>query len=123
MPRSQHNLTYRSSKPENGRPLNLDNIVRRVVVPALSPCAVCKKQEVEHKLEGHAFRRGLATNLHTLGIADKDMQAILGHSNIGLTQNVCFESVSESQVSALDSMSEKFEVCNDLVTTAPRTIQ
>jgi integrase len=28
----------------NGKPLNLDNIVRRVINPALSPCAVCKMQ-------------------------------------------------------------------------------
>jgi hypothetical protein len=32
----------------------------------------------------HAFRRGLATNLHQLGVADKDIQAILRHSNIGI---------------------------------------
>jgi len=68
-------------KAGNGQPLNLDNLVRRAIVPALSPCAICKKQEDEHKPEGHvfqrdttlpewhgwhAFRRGLATNLHTL---------------------------------------------------------
>jgi len=29
----------------NGQPLNLDNLVRRAIVPALSPCAICKKQE------------------------------------------------------------------------------
>ena len=29
------------------------------------------------------FRRGLATNLHQLGVADKDIQAILRHSNVG----------------------------------------
>jgi integrase len=107
--------------------LNLDNIVRRVIMPALSPCAVCQQQESEHLPDGHAFerdkalplwhgwhafRRGLATNLHTLGVADKDIQAILRHSTIGLTQNVYIKSVNESQVSALDSLSEKFEICN-----------
>ena len=111
----------------NGKPLNLDNLVRRVIIPALSPCAVCKKQEDEHKAEGHlyqrdkslpfwrgwhAFRRGLATNLHTLSVDDKTIQAILRHSNVGLTMNVYVKSVSESQVSAL----EKLETCNDLAT-------
>lgn len=122
----------------NGKPLNLDNLVRRFILPALSRCAVCKKQESEHKPEGHlferdkslplwhgwhAFRRGLATNLHTLGVADKDIQAILRHSTIGLTQNVYIKSVNESQVSALDSLSEKFEICNDHATDTPRRIQ
>jgi len=41
----------------NGQPLNLDNLVRRVIVPALSPCVVCKKQEDEHKPEGHVYER------------------------------------------------------------------
>ena len=42
----------------NGQPLNLDNLARRVIVPALSRCAVCQKQEDEHKPEGHVFERG-----------------------------------------------------------------
>src|SRR5947207_1933882 len=33
----------------NGRPLNLDNLVRRVISPALSRCAVCRQPEAEHK--------------------------------------------------------------------------
>jgi integrase len=115
----------------NGQPLNLDNLARRVIIPALSPCAVCRKQEEEHKPEGHnferdkslpewhawhAFRRGLATNLHALGVDDKTIQAILRHSNVGMTMNVYVKSVSESQVSAMDALSEKLGTCNDLAT-------
>jgi len=124
----------------NGQPLNPDNIVRRVIVPALSPCATCREQESEHNATTghapsvrdknlplwhgwHAFRRGLATNLHTLGVADKDIQAILRLSTIGLTQNVYIKSVNESQVSALDSLSEKFEICNANATNQTRVIQ
>jgi integrase len=122
----------------NGQPLNLDNIARRVIIPALSPCAVCKMQEDGHLPDGHsferdsslplwhgwhAFSRGLATNLHTLGIDDKTIQAILRHSTIGLTQNIYIKSVNESQVSALDSLSEKFEICNANATTQTRVIQ
>src|SRR5437879_8785039 len=66
-------------------------VVRRVIVPALTRCAVCKQLESEHAKDGHAFkldtsipswhgwhafRRGLATNLHTLGVDDKTIQAI-----------------------------------------------
>jgi integrase len=115
----------------NGKPLSLDNLWRRVIMPALSKCAVCKKQEDEHKPEGHvyqrdkslpewhgwhAFRRGLATNLHALGVDDKTIQAILRHSNIGITQNIYIKSVNESQVSAMDTLSEKLGTCNDLAT-------
>ena len=123
----------------NGKPLNLDNLARRVIVPALSPCAICKKQEDEHKPEGHvferdktlpewhgwhAFRRGLATNLHALGVDDKTIQAILRHSNVSLTMNVYVKSVSESQVSAMDALSEKFDsACNDLATPQTKRIQ
>jgi len=110
-----------------GKPLNLDNLVKRAIVPALSRCTVCKKQEDEHKPEGHvyqrdnslpqwhgwhAFRRGVATNLHLLGVDDKTIQAILRHSNIAITQNIYIKSVSESQVSAMDSLSEKLGICN-----------
>ena len=116
----------------NGKPLNLDNLVRRVIVPALSRCEVCSKQEEEHKPEGHefkrnsslpgwhgwhAFRRGLATNLHALGVDDKTIQTILRHSNVGLRMNVNVKSVTESQVSAMDALSQKLETCNDLATT------
>jgi integrase len=102
--------------------LNLDNIARRVIMPALSPCAVCKMQEDEHLPDGHsfrrdetlplwhgwhAFRRGLATNLHTLGVADKDIQAILRHSTLALTMNIYVKSRNEAQTIALDSLSER----------------
>ncbi|HXL21949.1 MAG TPA: tyrosine-type recombinase/integrase [Candidatus Dormibacteraeota bacterium] len=111
----------------NGQPLNLDNLARRVITPALSPCAVCKKREDEHKPEAHlferdkslplwhgwhAFRRGLATNLYTLGVDGKTIQAILRHSTLALTMNIYVKSVSESQTTALDSLSEKFNLCN-----------
>jgi integrase len=64
----------------------------------------------------HAFRRGLATNLHALGVDDKTIQAILRHSNVGLTMNVYVKSVSESQVNAMDALSEKLEICNGYAT-------
>src|SRR5437879_2502953 len=107
-------------------------VVRRVIVPALTRCAVCKQLESEHAKDGHAFkldtsipswhgwhafRRGLATNLHTLGVDDKTIQAILRHSNVALTINVYIKSVTESQVSAMDVLEAKFsETSNNLPT-------
>ena len=94
----------------NGKPLNLDNLARRVIAPVSS-------------WHGwHAFRRGLATNLHTLGVDDKTIQAILRHSNVGLTMNVYVKSVNESQVTAMDALSEKFAICNDHATPASKAV-
>ena len=39
----------------NGKPLNLENLVNRLIKPALSRCVVCQKREDEHKPEGHLF--------------------------------------------------------------------
>jgi len=117
----------------NGKPLNLDNLARRVIIPAIEKCVVCRKSESDHKPEGHmfeldksfqwhgwhSFRRGLATNLHCLRVADKTIQAILRHSNIGLTMNVYVKSVAESGVSAMDLLGaelRKPETYNNLAT-------
>jgi integrase len=100
----------------NGKPLNLDNLARRVISPAIERCVKCRKPEAEHKPEGHmfeldktlqwrgwhAFRRGLATNLHVIGVDDKTIQALLRHSNIGLTMNIYVKSLAASEVNARD---------------------
>jgi len=122
----------------NGKPINLDNLVRREIVPALTRCEVCGKAESNHakaehefKLDTsipswhgwHAFRRGLATNLHTLGVDDKTIQAILRHSNVALTINVYIKSVTESQVNAMDVLEAKFsETSNNLPTGSQRLV-
>ena len=46
-----------SAGPKNGRPLNLANLARRIIVPKL------KAASVECWAGWHGFRRGLATNL------------------------------------------------------------
>jgi hypothetical protein len=50
-----------------GKPLNLDNLVKRAIAPALSRCTVCKKQEDEHKPEGHAYQRDNSLPTGTAG--------------------------------------------------------
>jgi integrase len=98
------------------QPLNLDNLARRDIIPAIEKCAKCRQSRADHKPEAHmfeldknlawhgwhSFRRGLATNLHALGVDDKTIQAILRHSNIGLTMNVYVKSVPASGVNAMD---------------------
>jgi site-specific recombinase XerD len=71
-----------------GTPLNLENLAKRVIKPALA------KNELELlKWKGwHAFRRSLATNLYSCGVAPKVIQAILRHSDIGTTlAYLCFD--------------------------------
>lgn len=118
----------------NGAPMNLDNLAKRVIIPAIEKCIVCRKSKSDHKPEGHmfqldkslcwhgwhAFRRGLATNLHALRVDDKTIQAILRHSNIGLTMNVYVKSVAESGVNAMDLLGAELRknlTCNNLATS------
>jgi integrase len=116
----------------NGNPLNLDNAARRLIKPAIERCVRCRKPAADHGTDGHLFeldpscawhgwhgyRRGLATNLHDLGVDDKTIQAILRHSNVKTTQNIYIKSRDESRANALDLLSEKLGTCNKLATTA-----
>ena len=64
-----------------GAPLNLANLARRVIIPALR-----NSENGPTKWKGwHAFRRSLATNLYSCGVSPKVIQAILRHSDIGTT--------------------------------------
>ena len=62
-----------------GDPADLDYLVRDVSRPTLAAANL-----PWYGL--HAFRRGLATNLHELGIADVVIQAILRHSDVSVTR-------------------------------------
>jgi hypothetical protein len=53
--------------------LNLDLLASEVIRPAL-------EAEKIPWYGWHAFRRGLATNLHRLGVSDKVIQQILRHA-------------------------------------------
>ncbi|HJY87872.1 MAG TPA: site-specific integrase [Candidatus Acidoferrales bacterium] len=95
----------------NGKPLNLDNVARQAITPALKKAGVAWHG-------WHAFRRGLGTNLHRLGVEDKTIQAILRHSNIGLTMNVYVKSMAESQINAMDAVGSALQdgICNENAT-------
>ncbi|MGC2287398.1 MAG: tyrosine-type recombinase/integrase [Candidatus Acidiferrum sp.] len=117
-----------------GSPLNLANLVKRAIQPAIEKCAVCRRSKDQHKPEGHlfkldetlrwhgwhAFRRGLATNLHALGVADREIQAILRHSNIAVTQKCYVKSLAENQVTALDLLVEEMGRKPECTENAPK---
>jgi integrase len=66
-------------------PGDLDYMVREVIRPALKA-----KKLPWYGL--HAFRRGLATNLHELGVADIVIQSILRHSDVSVTRQAYIKS-------------------------------
>jgi hypothetical protein len=62
-----------------GGPLDLHNLAERVIKPRFAAKGLAWKG-------WHAYRRGLATNLHALGVDDKTIQAILRHDDVSTTQ-------------------------------------
>jgi integrase len=75
-----------------GKPVNLDALAEDVIVPLATKAGV--------QWHGwHAFRRGLATNLHQRGVSDKTVQRILRHADVAVTQN-CYIKTADSQVVA-----------------------
>jgi len=101
---------------EKGTPLNLNNVLNRMILPVLNVCVSCRKPQGEHVHADHdferdparpmwhgwhAFRRGLATNLHRLGVAGKEIQSILRHANLSTTMNIYVKSVSADSAAAM----------------------
>jgi integrase len=98
---------FRGSR--RGAPLNLENLVARVIKPQLNEAS----GEMERLLKWkgwHAFRRGLATNLYSLGIAPKVIQAILRHSDIGTTLSYYVQTPDSETRDALRKMEEWMKV-------------
>jgi len=49
----------------------------------------------------HPFRRGLATNLHRLGVDDKTIQTILRHSSVHTTREIYIKGLDGDAVAAM----------------------
>jgi integrase len=95
-------------------------LVRRKIAPLLARCAVCHAAKCEHKDDHpfeldmtvpkwkgfHAFRRSLATNLYSLGVRRKVIQAILRHSDISVTLGYYVETPEAETREALDRLTE-----------------
>ena len=77
-----------------GNPLNLDLLASEVIRPAL-------EAEKIPWYGWHAFRRGLATNLHRLGVSDKVIQQILRHANVTTTINIYVKMVTRDAEEAM----------------------
>ena len=106
-------------------PLSLNNVLNRQILPALNVCVHCGKGSDEHGKEKHeyernserpewhgwhAFRRGLATNLHDLGVLDKTIQAILRHANVQVTQNSYIKTLDAQSIAAMRQLESLVDV-------------
>jgi len=102
-----------------GKPMDLNNLLNRTILPALNRCAACQESKAEHDKADHdferdpslpewrgwhAFRRGLATNLYRLGVPDKTIQAILRHANVTTTQTCYIKTVSDDAKAAMEKL-------------------
>jgi integrase len=90
-------------------PGNLDHLVRDVIRPTLAKAGM-------PWFGLHAFRRGLATNLHELGIADIVIQAILRHSDVAVTRAsyIKNDAVDSRSLAAMDVLESA--ACNQNAT-------
>lgn len=81
--------------PESGwmfgsGPLDADNFENRHILPF-----------VGNWHGWHAFRRGLSTTLHRLGVPDKDIQQILRHANVNVTQGSYIKTTTSDAMNAM----------------------
>jgi integrase len=76
---------YIFSGERRGAPLNLANLARRVIIPALPETAGDYQGPPVQWKGWHAFRRSLATNLHSCGVDPRVAQAIMRHSDFRTT--------------------------------------
>jgi integrase len=80
----------------NGKPLSLNNVQGRVILPAL------RKAGLESLWHGwHAARRGLGSNLYALGVQDKTIQVILRHANVATTNSYYIKTAPADAVAAM----------------------
>jgi len=84
------------------RPLVLNNMLKRVMRPALKAAGL--------QWHGwHGFRRGLASNLNRLGIDDSVIQAIMRHANVRTTQMHYIKTTSPESQSAMKRLERAFK--------------
>ena len=70
----------------------------------------------------HAFRRGLATNLHRLGVTDKTIQRILRHANVAVTQNCYIKTLDADAAAAMQHFGRSLQHAPSMhLSGAPRT--
>ncbi len=118
----------------SGGPMDLNSLLRRSILPVFKRCAVCGIGEREHESDthdferdkslpawrgGHGFRRGLATNLHRLGVPEKTIQAILRHANVSTTQTCYIKTAHEDARAAMNKLESVLDSNQPVKTAIP----
>jgi glycerol dehydrogenase-like iron-containing ADH family enzyme len=65
---------------------------------------------IQSVLRGLAFRLGLATNLHDLGIPDKTIQVILRRAKVAVTQNSYIKTLDSQSIAAMRQLESLVDV-------------
>ena len=121
----------------NGLPMDLGNVLNRMILPELNRCVVCGRSKKEcgkpdaendapeHEYVRdesrpewhgwHAARRGLGTNLYRLGVPEKTIQAILRHANVSTTNTYYIKSAADDARAAMAKL-ESLVIGNETAT-------
>jgi integrase len=105
----------------SGKPLCLNNVLGRQILPALQRCESCGKAEGHHTKADHTFkldekfpkwhgwhaaRRGLGSNLYALGVPEKVIQQILRHANVSTTSTYYIKTVPTQVTDAMEKLQQ-----------------
>jgi integrase len=116
-----------------GKPLCMNNLLARVILPALNRCEVCRKDEAAHDAKAdhvfkrdarypewhgwHAARRGLGSNLYRLGISDMVIQRILRHANVSTTATYYIKTAADDVRTAMAKLENNMPAPKSLTDT------
>jgi integrase len=104
-----------------GKPLNMNNVLGRMILPNLDRCESCRKVSAGHrdadhpfKRDGripewygwHAARRGLGSNLYRLGVPEMVIQRILRHANVSTTATYYIKTAADDVRSAMAKLEQ-----------------
>src|SRR5712691_6082519 len=103
-----------------GRPMSMNNLLTRVILPVLNRCARCGASKGKAHLKAdhayvrdprlpqwhgwHAARRGLGSNLYRLGVPPMVIQRILRHSNVSTTANYYIKTAADDVRKAMKDL-------------------
>jgi integrase len=110
----------------SGKPMILDNLSKRVVIPALRRCSICSQQESDHNADHeftldtsipkwhgwYSLRRGVATTLAGLTKDGMASKGLLRHTNLATTTRHYVKDVPENTLSAMNLLESLFNECS-----------
>jgi integrase len=105
-----------------GDRVNLNNLLKRVILPTLNRCRHCggiagkshlrqdhtyqRNPQIPAWHGWHAARRGVSTNLYRLGVSDKVIQRVLRHANVNVTLEHYVKTIDTDVVSAMAKLEQ-----------------